>query len=97
VHLWYPEKFGRAYPPVSSTREALTRFLAPACAVGVRWSSDGPEALAPFGWEDVFVRLIRRNPAVSGSSAEYDAKAARWKSKWPEITVEPWAFDPSGP
>jgi uncharacterized protein len=90
VHLWYPQKFGRPYPALVSTAEALTRFLAPACAVGVRISGGVRQALAPFGWDDVFARRIQRNPAVTGSSAEYDAKAARWKAKWPEIDVAPW-------
>lgn len=90
VHLWYPQKFGRPYPPVASVEEALKRFLAPACAIAIRMNAGAPELLAPFGVSDVFARRIRRNSLVSGSSAQYDAKAARWKSVWPEITVEPW-------
>jgi hypothetical protein len=90
VHLWYPQKFGRAYPAVRSVEEALRRFLAPACAVGVRFKDGAPDLLAPFGLEDVFARRIRRNRDVGGSSAQYDAKASRWKAVWPEISVEPW-------
>jgi uncharacterized protein len=90
VHLWYPQKFGRPYPAVASVEEALRRFLAPACAVGIRIKDGTPELLAPFGIEDVFARRIRRNVLVGGSPEQYDAKTARWKAVWPEITVEPW-------
>lgn len=90
VHLWYPEKFGRPYPPVTSVAEALTRFLAPACAIGIRLNGGVPELCAPFGVDDVVARRIRRNAGIGGSAAQYDLKASRWKAVWPEITVEPW-------
>jgi uncharacterized protein len=90
VHLWYPEKFGRPYPAVTSIEDALRRFLAPACAVAVRLDSSEGTVLAPFGLSDLVERRIRRNPSTSGPEREYEAKAARWKAAWPEITVEPW-------
>lgn len=90
VHLWYPQKFGRPYPAVTSIAEALSRFLAPACAIAVRLKDGTPELCAPFGVGDVLARRIRPNPAVGGSGAQYDAKSARWKAVWAEITVEPW-------
>jgi hypothetical protein len=91
VHLWYPEKFNRPYPPLGCAVESLNRFLAPACAVGLQ-RHDGEYAVAaPFGLDDVFSMTIRRNPSVGGLSDEYDAKTARWKAVWPEITVLPWS------
>jgi hypothetical protein len=90
VHLWYPEKFGRPYPPLANTPEALTRFLAPCCAVALRKGQGGYEVAAPFGLDDLFAMIVRPNPGVPGSSAQYDAKAARWKACWPELTVLPW-------
>ena len=90
VHLWYPQKFGRPFAPVSSVEEALRRFLAPACAIGVQLQDGAPRILAPFGLDDVMGLRIRRNPMVGGASTQYDAKAARWKQVWPEITVDSW-------
>lgn len=90
VHLWYPQKFGRPYPPVSSIEDALRRFLAPACAVGIRLTGDGPDLMAPFGVDDLLARLVRRNPATTGPEDQYALKAARWAAVWPEITVLPW-------
>lgn len=90
VHLWYPQKFGRPYAPVSSAAEALTRFLAPCCAVGLRRTPGGPALAAPFGLDDLLAMVVRPNPALEGAGEQYDAKIARWRCCWPELTVHPW-------
>ncbi len=38
VHVWFEAHFGEAYTPLSSTAEALERFVSPMFAVGVRLS-----------------------------------------------------------
>ncbi len=90
VHLWYPAKFGRPYPPLASTAEALRRFLAPCCAVGLRRAGQRIEIAAPFGLDDLFAMRVRPNPETTGPREQYEAKAARWAVVWPEVTVEPW-------
>ena len=90
VHLWYPQKFGRPYPPLRDSAEALTRFLSPCCAVALRRAEAGYRVAAPFGLDDLFALTMRRNPHTTGPRAQYEAKAARWKATWPEITVMPW-------
>lgn len=91
VPLWYPQKFGRPYPPVHNATEGLDRFLAPCCAVGIRRVNGRVEIAAPFGLEDLFGMVIRPNPRTTGPQSQYEAKSARWKSMWPEVTVMPWA------
>lgn len=93
VHLWYPQKFGQDFLPVANSAESVTRFLAPCCAVGLRRNGDQVDVLAPFGLEDVFGLTVRRNVLTSGPRSQYEAKAARWKKLWPEITVLPWDAD----
>lgn len=90
VHLWYPQKFGRPYPRLSCTTEALSRFLAPCCAVGLSKAGEGYRIAAPFGLGDLLAMVVRPNPAVEGTSAQYDAKTARWLQHWPGLTVLPW-------
>src|SRR4051794_26728827 len=41
VHLWFPAKFGSSYDALTRSAEALTRFVCPAFAVGVRLEDDG--------------------------------------------------------
>ena len=49
VHLWFEAKFGEPYGPLSGTAEAITRFVTPLNAVGVRLERDddrdGDEAI----------------------------------------------------
>ncbi len=41
VHLWYADKFGIAYPPLRSATEAIDRFFATACQVGIKPDAQG--------------------------------------------------------
>src|SRR5579864_5795930 len=50
VHLWFEDRFGAAYPPLSGADEALGRYASVAHAVGIRLKDDGGlDIAAPFG------------------------------------------------
>jgi hypothetical protein len=89
VHLWYEEKFGTPYPPLGSATKGIDRFLAPACMVGIQPGSGGMATYAPRGFDDIETMTIRPNRAPNFSADRYAEKAARWKEKWPELTVLP--------
>ncbi|RAK58250.1 nucleotidyltransferase family protein [Phenylobacterium deserti] len=86
VHLWFEGKFGEPYSPLTSTPEALGRFVSPLFGVGVRLDADGRLAIfAPFGLEDLFAMRLRPNPhRVTNGFARTAASA---KARWPEIEV----------
>lgn len=91
VHLWYVEKFGMAYPPLRSVREAIDRFLATACQVGVK--PDGQRGMivyAPNGFDDLERMMIRPNLCPNFLPEVYVTKATRWKLLWPELTIMPY-------
>ena len=88
VHLWFEAHFGEPYAPLSSTEEALGRFVSPAYAVGVRLEpNDRFSIAAPFGLEDLFAMRLRPNPnrplAVGWSKITAGVAA-----RWPELTIE---------
>lgn len=90
VHLWFEERFGTAYSPLTTADESLKRYASVVHAVGVRLEQDGRlDVLAPFGLDDVFSMTIRPNRVLS-NRASHHAKAARAKAIWPEVTVIPW-------
>jgi len=90
VHLWYEEKFGVACPPYDSTEAAIDNFAATTCCLGVRLEIDGRwRVYAPHGLSDVFNLVVRPNPVLA-PRAVYEAKAARWRQQWPELTVLDW-------
>lgn len=88
VHLWFADHFktDEPYPALSDSAEALTRFLAPAFAVGVRLEADDSLTVeAPFGLEDLFA--LRLSPTARGKGESWARVVASAKARWPEITV----------
>jgi hypothetical protein len=87
VHLWFEQKFGEPYAPLTRTQDALTRFASPVHAVGARLKDDGEiTIIAPFGLADVFDMTIRRNP-FRPQAAGFERAAASAKARWPEATI----------
>ena len=90
VHLWFPQKFGIPFVPLASSSEMLGRYASKTHSVGARLEADDTLTIvAPFGLDDIFSFRIVPNPVLMNRPA-HEAKAARAKSIWPEITVVPW-------
>ena len=86
VHLWFEAKFGEAYTPLSESAEALTRFVSPLFAVGVRLEPDDTLTIvAPFGLQDLFELRLRPNP--NRVTQGFARTAASALARWPEIQV----------
>jgi len=96
VHLWFPQKFGATdFAPLTSSGEMLGRYASKTHAVGARLEANGTmTVLAPFGLDDIFSFRVVPNPVLPNRKA-HEAKGARAKSVWPEVTVEPWPDRPS--
>ena len=87
VHLWFEAHFGEPYEPLSSSAEALSRFVAPAFGVGVRLESDDSMTIrAPFGLEDVFAMTLRPNPNRPLAKGWVKTTTSA-NARWPEVTV----------
>jgi hypothetical protein len=87
VHLWYPQKHGKPYAPLTRAPDGIDRFLTVNTQVGIRRTGDSHEVYAPKGFDDIADMIVRPNPSPNFSAANYTAKATRWKALWPEITV----------
>jgi uncharacterized protein len=88
VHLWFGEKFGGDYPPLSNTDEALTRYLCYSDAVAVRLEADDTITIAaPFGLDDVFAMVMRPNPG-RGETNNRDTKVAAVRARWSQVRYE---------
>ena len=96
VHLWFPEKFGIAdFAPLASAEEMLGRYASKTHAVGARLAADDSiELMAPFGLDAIFSFRVVPNRVLANNRKAHDAKGARAKSVWPELTVLDW-HDPS--
>jgi hypothetical protein len=69
-------------------------WLVAGCLAQTVWNAAGDfEVCAPFGLADLYYLIVRANPRLV-SRAVYEAKAARWRSLWPALTVIPWDGGP---
>jgi hypothetical protein len=89
VHLWYADKHGLPFAPLACSCDSIDRFLTANTMVGMRRTGDVYEVYAPNGFDDITRMIVRPNPGPNFSATRYLAKAARWKSLWPELTVLP--------
>jgi uncharacterized protein len=89
VHLWYPQRFGQPYPQLTSSCQAIDLFACRTHCVGARLTTTGLDLYAPYGLDDIFSFRLTPNPMLD-NRATHEAKAARQKALWPELTVIPW-------
>lgn len=90
VHLWYEQKFGVPAAPFRDCADAIDHFAAVCCCYGIRVGASGAiEVYAPHGYADLFALVVRPNPRLAPRHV-YEAKTARWRQQWPELTVLPW-------
>lgn len=89
VHLWYPEKFGAPYAPSRRATDGIDRFLMNCAQVGVARHGKSYTVYAPHGFADIEKLIIRPNVTANFRVDLYLAKAERWKSLWPELTILP--------
>jgi hypothetical protein len=83
VHLWYPHKHGKPYPPLHRSTDGIDRFLTRCTMVGIQRD----RVYAPNGLEEVAGLTVRPNFTPNFSLQAYRTKTARWAALWPELTV----------
>lgn len=87
VHLWYAEKFGSSYPPLTCSRDGIDRFLMHCSQVGVQPDAPGFKLYAPKGLDDIAAMLVRPNPVPNFHRARFLEKALRWQAVWPKLQI----------
>ena len=90
VHLWYPEKFGVAYPPLTTASEGILRFTSSVQAIGMKRTGDEfIDVYAPFGLGDVWDIVARPNRALPMAHV-YAEKTTRWRMEWDKLVIYQW-------
>jgi uncharacterized protein len=89
VHLWYEQKFGHPIRPLRSTEDALSHWPEVASCVGVRLlADDSIEVVAPYGLDDLFSMVLRRNAKqVTRAFFRERVAAKRIRERWPRVIV----------
>ena len=89
VHLWYPHVFGVEVDPLASTSDAVATWPETATAIGVRLLSDDTiRVVAPYGLDDLFGLVCRRNPRRA-TREQYRRRVEnkRIAKRWPRVTI----------
>ena len=86
VHTWYPAYFGRPCPPLQNACEGVDRFLVGSTSVGLRQAGGAVQIHAPYGLDDLYRGLLRRNPRVD-HGALYAQKARDYQLRWPWLQL----------
>ncbi len=89
VHLWFREKFGAPYSPLSRATEGIDRFLMTCAQVGISSRPGGLQVYAPAGFDDIEAMIVRPNRSANFQASQYHAKASRWQKVWPRLTIIP--------
>ncbi len=89
VHTWFEDCFGHPVQPLRSLVEAVASWPEYATCVGVALSNRGRiEIIAPWGLEDLFGLVVRRNPArVSLETYRQRTEQKRYAQRWPRVRV----------
>lgn len=97
VHLWFPERFGIAYPRLTCSADMMLYYATKTHAVAARLEADGEISIhAPFGLDDMFSFRVVPNPALPNRQT-HERKGAQAKAIWPELTIAPWPEEQDGP
>lgn len=87
VPLWFRERFGSAYPDMTSCVENIGGFIVACTCVGLQPRPDGGlELCAPKGLDDLFAGVLRPN-ADNPTPERFAEKCASYRGRWPWLTV----------
>ena len=90
VHQWFEGHFGHPVEPLASLEEAVASWPEYATSVGITLlQDDSLRVIAPYGLEDLFGMVVRRNPArVSIATYRLRVEQKRYAARWPQVRVE---------
>ena len=90
VHQWFEAYFGHPVEPLGSLEEAVVSWPEYATSVGITLlQDDSLRVIAPYGLEDLFGMVVRRNPArVSIATYRLRVEQKRYAARWPQVRVE---------
>ncbi len=84
VHLWYTERFGTDYAPLSGVEDGIDRYLISCTCVGIRIADE--TIYAPDGFRDMWNGVLRMNPS-NPTPMLFKQKCEDYRARWPWLSV----------
>jgi hypothetical protein len=82
VHAWYPDCFGKPYPPLATAEEGIDRFLVLEACVGIRPG----EVYSPYGLRGLYAGTLTPNPLTPYPEL-YEQKVESYRRRWDWLSV----------
>lgn len=91
VHTWFEADFGHPVSPLVSLEDAVASWPEFATSVGLTLREDDSiDVIAPYGLDDLFAMVVRRNPArVSIDTYRKRIEQKQYQKRWPRVTIVP--------
>ena len=91
VHTWFEAAFGHPVEPLVSLEDAVASWPEFATTVGLTLRDDDSiDVIAPYGLDDLFAMVVRRNPArVSVDTYRRRVEQKQYQKRWPNVAVIP--------
>jgi hypothetical protein len=89
VHTWFAEVFGYKVEPLLSSEDAIGTWPETCTSIGIKLLNDNELFIvAPFGLDDLFNMILRRNPRrVSLQQYRDRIIKKRIHEKWPMVSI----------
>jgi hypothetical protein len=90
VHTWFEATFGYPVSPLVSLEDGVASWPEFATSVGITLRDDDSiNVIAPYGLDDLFAMVIRRNPArASIETYRKRVEQKQYQKRWPRVIVE---------
>nr|WP_322094283.1 nucleotidyltransferase family protein [Paraburkholderia bannensis] len=91
VHTWFEATFGHSVSPFASLEDAVASWPEFATSVGLTLREDDSiDVIAPYGLDDLFAMVVRRNPArISVETYRKRIEQKQYQRRWPRVTIVP--------
>ncbi|WP_433735886.1 nucleotidyltransferase family protein [Pseudomonas putida] len=84
VHLWYGQRFGKAYPALQSAKDGIDRYLIAGTCIGLDVATG--EVYAPNGLADIEQGILRINPKNPQPDL-FEQKAKSYQERWSWLRI----------
>ncbi|MCF8241903.1 MAG: nucleotidyltransferase family protein [Melioribacteraceae bacterium] len=89
VHLWYHKKFGYKVDPLKNIDDAVSTFPETCTCIGIT-KTEGRDItiIAPYGLDDLFNLIIRRNPKrIDIKTYNKRIKEKQYQKRWKNVKI----------
>ncbi|WP_321908331.1 nucleotidyltransferase family protein [Burkholderia cepacia] len=91
VHTWFEAAFGHPVSPFVSLEHAVASWPEFATSVGLTLlEDDSINVIAPYGLDDLFAMVVRRNPArINVYTYRKRIEQKQYQKRWPGVIIVP--------